>query len=123
MVILLSPWEELNQLNYALAVFLFVANILTGMALLSLAIYFKYSFLIDSNINLDLWGRVSSIDIIVTTGEVTYAGVFPPTAGIARPMLWQRSQPLASKLNLGFSPTQIMSATTLISLTIYKLWC
>lgn len=70
MVILLSPWKDLTPLNYALAVFLFVANILTGMALFSLAIYFKYSFLIGSNIKVDLWDRSgAAISSLIDTNQ------------------------------------------------------
>jgi hypothetical protein len=36
--------------------------------------------------------------------EITYAGGFPPTAGILRPVWWHRGQPLAGKIDVGFFP-------------------
>jgi len=39
-----------------------------------------------------------------TTTEITYAGGFPPTAGILRPVWWHRDQSMNGKIDLGFYP-------------------
>ncbi len=39
-----------------------------------------------------------------STTEITYAGGFPPTAFIARPVWWQRGEPFARKIDVGFFP-------------------
>lgn len=36
--------------------------------------------------------------------EVTYAGGFPPTAGIARPVWWHRGEDMAARIDIGFFP-------------------
>lgn len=41
-----------------------------------------------------------------STSEITYAGGYPPTAGIARPVWWHRDQPMAEKIDVGFFPDQ-----------------
>lgn len=56
----LRPWGEINNhLNIFLGLFLMVANVLTGMGLYGLFVYFRYSMLIGSNLEVDLWDRSS----------------------------------------------------------------
>lgn len=40
------------------------------------------------------------------TEEITYAGGYPPVAGIARPIWWHRGQPMDEKIDIGFFPDQ-----------------
>lgn len=42
----------------------------------------------------------------VSTDEITYAAGFPPVAGIARPVWWQREEDMAGKIDVGFYPDQ-----------------
>ena len=47
-----------------------VANVLTGMALYGLFVYFRYSLLFGSNIEVDLWDRSSpAISTLVDTNR------------------------------------------------------
>lgn len=39
-----------------------------------------------------------------STTDITYAGGYPPTAFIARPVWWQRGEPFAGKIDVGFFP-------------------
>lgn len=68
--LLISPWDTIYQLNILLGLFLMVANVLTGMALYGLFVYFRYSLLFGSNIEVDLWDRSSpAISTLVDTNR------------------------------------------------------
>lgn len=56
-VMVLQPWGSFTDLNLMLACLLFVANVVTGMALFSLVIYFKHSYEIGSRLTIKLWDR------------------------------------------------------------------
>ena len=56
-IVFIMPWGEEIYLNYILALFLCLSNIITGMALYSLSVYFKYAILVGANIEVDLWDR------------------------------------------------------------------
>ena len=66
----LAPWGDERSLNLFLSTFLLSANIVTGMAISSLAFYLRLSFLIGSNVKIDLWDRDRpSISAIVSTNR------------------------------------------------------
>ena len=94
--LLASPWggdSEIHvwpyDLNICLGVFLTVANIITGMALYSLAIYFRYALVLGRNIEVDLWDRSSpAMSALVTTNRYVVLGTaFVACAGMVSILL------------------------------------
>ena len=82
--IYLSPWGVDSPFNIVLGVFLFSSNILTGMALYGLYVYFRYALLIGSHIEVDLWDRSNpAISALVDTNRyVVLATAFVACAGM-----------------------------------------
>lgn len=95
--LLVAPWGHGSNLNIFLAVFLFAANVITGMGLYSLYKYFKYSLTIGSNIEVDLWDRSNPAisELVEINRYVVLAIAFVACSGMLSIMF--------SKFNLDYS--------------------
>lgn len=89
-VLYLKPWcnEPLScvdsHANELLALFLFLVNIIAGMALYSLYVYFRYTLKAGYRIKVDLWDRsANAVEALANTSQrVVLATAFVAFAGM-----------------------------------------
>ena len=76
--LVLRPWVDNTEINLILGIFLFCANVVTGMALYSLLCYFRYAISVGKYLEINLWDRSPPLaaSIIQTNQLVVIATSF-----------------------------------------------
>lgn len=79
----ISAWEQEKLLDVYLGVFMLCSNVVTGMGLYSLFVYFKYSIRIGECVDIDLWDRSNAavMALVDTNRYVVMATAFVACIG------------------------------------------
>lgn len=69
--IALAPWEGTNILNWSLAGFMVASNLITGLALYTIVMYFQYAIEVGKKLEIELWDRSNpSLRHIISINDI-----------------------------------------------------